>query len=1284
MSAEAQVQTPAPTPRRRRFLAGWGGLLLGLLFISVLAGLLLATASETGTRALFRLAGWLSADSLRVEQVHGSLWGELRLEGLVLRSQDSTVTLDRAVLRWQPRRLAAGELWIDQLALGQLSVTSKPSTEPTRLPQRLTWPIAIQLRDARLDSLLVDGKPVLGPARARADSDGNIHRLELHQLTTPWFGVAGRLMLDGQHRLALGGEVRLLAEEWTVNSVVAGRLDSLELRGQGSGGPFSGHFDALIHPFAETSQTMLSYARIDSTGFDLATLGARLPRSALDLRLYALPAAGMVKGTLDLKNRLAGDSRAGRLPLKSLAADFRLDQSGVLLDRLDADLAGGRLLMHGKGSAQRVDLEAELSRIDPAAFGGPALPIDGRLTLIGPLEQPLIEADVELAGWRLLTRAEWLRAANSFEFPSLILSREQAKLSLIGSLALGEQAGVEFEGDLDHVDPASLGPLLQVKGLPSGDINARLRSEVRWARQLDALVDLVLRPSQLNGQPVGGKAKGRWRAQRLSDVVLDLNVGRNTLQAEGAFGQAQDRLLAHFALPALADLGKDFGGQAQGQLTLAGSFRQPRLSGEALIEALRLPGGVRVERAELKADLDASPQQPLDSPMNISLGARGVALADLTLGRADLQIKGRRGAHRAELSAEGNWQNQRFELRTAAAGGLVDEVWRGTLERLDAGGDWPVRLAAPVRLQLAQNGQSGRIESLQASVLGSELQLAEAEWRPELLRLRGDWRGVAVDRFMRRFIAEPQNFRTDLVVAAAVDVRLDHSLNGQIRLQRQSGDLVLNSPGNGAGSRSIALQLSRAEAVLNLSGDRAALEAQLRSQSFGSLDLRGATRLSQGEAGWHWSADAPVEGALNASMPSLAWAGPLLGPTVSLEGRFEAAVSVSGRRSDPQWRGELRGDQMAARLVELGGNWHDGTLRATLEGDVVRLDQLTLRGGDGTASASGVLSLGGRRPDAKASVRFERFGVLTRPDRRLTVSGNGELAFADEALTLTGQLRADGGHIELPRADVPALGDDVVIIGRPRETKPSGRAPPMTLALDIDLGDKLLFRGQGLEARLGGQLRLRASPTQTLAASGNLTVSDGRYAAYGQNLVIDRGVVSFVGPIDNPALDVRAIRPNLPVVVGVQVEGTALAPRVRLVSEEPMPDNEKLSWLVLGRPNPDKADASVLLTAAEALFSDRDSVSMRQQLADRLGLDDISITRSDAYTKEGERETALSGRVVSLGKRLSDRAYISYEQSLSGIGYAVKLAYTLSRRWSIKLSAGETTSVDLLYTLLFD
>jgi len=60
-------------------------------------------------------------------------------------------------------------------------------------------------------------------------------------------------------------------------------------------------------------------------------------------------------------------------------------------------------------------------------------------------------------------------------------------------------------------------------------------------------------------------------------------------------------------------------------------------------------------------------------------------------------------------------------------------------------------------------------------------------------------------------------------------------------------------------------------------------------------------------------------------------------------------------------------------------------------------------------------------------------------------------------------------------------------------------------------------------------------------------VEQGRYAAYGQTLDIERGVLRFLGPIDTPGLDVLACaEPS--VKAGVQVGGTVQRPGGKLYS----------------------------------------------------------------------------------------------------------------------------------------
>ena len=124
-------------------------------------------------------------------------------------------------------------------------------------------------------------------------------------------------------------------------------------------------------------------------------------------------------------------------------------------------------------------------------------------------------------------------------------------------------------------------------------------------------------------------------------------------------------------------------------------------------------------------------------------------------------------------------------------------------------------------------------------------------------------------------------------------------------------------------------------------------------------------------------------------------------------------------------------------------------------------------------------------------------------------------------------------------------------------------AIPLALDLTLNLGDDFLFKGAGLDARLGGQLRV-FTVNQTLRGEGTIKVEKGRYAAYAQTLDIERGVLRFVGPIDNPGLDVLAVRKTPTVKAGVQVGGTVQRPVVKLYSDPALPDTEKLSWLVLG------------------------------------------------------------------------------------------------------------------------
>jgi translocation and assembly module TamB len=151
------------------------------------------------------------------------------------------------------------------------------------------------------------------------------------------------------------------------------------------------------------------------------------------------------------------------------------------------------------------------------------------------------------------------------------------------------------------------------------------------------------------------------------------------------------------------------------------------------------------------------------------------------------------------------------------------------------------------------------------------------------------------------------------------------------------------------------------------------------------------------------------------------------------------------------------------------------------------------------------------------------------------------------------------------------------------------------------------------------------------------------------------------------------------VEAGVEITGTARDPRLRLVSKPEVPDGEKLAWLVLGRnvQATSRSDSEAMQANALALAAQFGTAPINAQVAKAVGLDEIRLLPS---TGTG----SSVGGVVSLGKRLADKIYVTYEYSVSTATSAIMINYQLTQRWSIRTSTGTSDAVDLFYSLSFD
>jgi translocation and assembly module TamB len=407
-------------------------------------------------------------------------------------------------------------------------------------------------------------------------------------------------------------------------------------------------------------------------------------------------------------------------------------------------------------------------------------------------------------------------------------------------------------------------------------------------------------------------------------------------------------------------------------------------------------------------------------------------------------------------------------------------------------------------------------------------------------------------------------------------------------------------------------------------------------------------------------------------------------PGWRLGGDLQSAATLGGRWGSPEFSGRLTGRQLEVRNGLQGVQLSDGMVDVSLRGDHARIERFSWRGGDGTLTVTGEATLGSE-PQAELKLQADKLRVLGRLDRRLIASGQATLALKPQSANLSGRLRVDEGLIDFSRAGAPALDEDVRVVGavpvattvEPADgngSPPNAEQRDLTTKLDValDLGPALRIKGRGIDTFLRGTLQI-TNPGKQLAVRGDVRAERGTYQAYGQKLEIERGLLSFVGPVEDPRLDILAVRPNLDVQVGVAVSGSALNPRVKLYSDQDMSDTDKLSWLMLGRASDGlgRADTALLQRAALALLAG-EGESPTDTFLSAIGLSDFGVRQ----TGEGTEQTTT----VSLGKQLSRRWYVGYERSINATAGTWQLIYRIAQRFTVRAQSGEDSALDLIWS----
>jgi translocation and assembly module TamB len=633
-----------------------------------------------------------------------------------------------------------------------------------------------------------------------------------------------------------------------------------------------------------------------------------------------------------------------------------------------------------------------------------------------------------------------------------------------------------------------------------------------------------------------------------------------------------------------------------------------------------------------------------------------------------------------------------------AQGGLVDAAgaalagWRGTLQQLDlrnsSPGSAPLVHTQNVALEALWAGgparatvQPGRVE-----MLGGALRWSRIAWQAAAqpggfaqIEAEADLEPLRIAPLLAR--AQPDfGWGGDLAIAGHAKIRSAPGFNADVVIERRSGDLTVTDE---LGTR--ALGLTDLRFGLNAADGTWSFTQGLAGSALGVVAGAEVVRTSP-QATWP-TADAPLSGVLELRVDDLGAWGNWVPPGWRLGGTLHTSASFGGRFGAPEYTGQIEGSKLAVRNFLEGVNISDGDVAIRLQGSTARIERFTAKGGSGTLRLTGDASLG-EAPKAVLRVEAEKFQLLGRVDRRIVASGAGTLNLDAKTVAFDGRFNVDEGLIDFTRSDAPALASDVSVVRAQGAASPAAAAsaaaaptpsplPAVTparavnLDLRVTLGDALRVRGRGLDAGLRGELHVTA-PGGRLAVVGTVRAENGTYAAYGQKLTIDRGLIAFSGPIENPRLDIEATRPNLDVRVGVAVSGTAANPRVRLFSEPELSEIDKLSWLVMGRAGDGlgRADTALLQRAALALLAGEGG-GPTDQITKALGLDEISVRQTDGEVRE---------TVIALGKQLSKRWYVGYERGLNATTGSFQLIYRIAQRLTLRAQSGDDNSFDVIWT----
>ncbi|MGL4281348.1 MAG: translocation/assembly module TamB domain-containing protein [Albidovulum sp.] len=394
------------------------------------------------------------------------------------------------------------------------------------------------------------------------------------------------------------------------------------------------------------------------------------------------------------------------------------------------------------------------------------------------------------------------------------------------------------------------------------------------------------------------------------------------------------------------------------------------------------------------------------------------------------------------------------------------------------------------------------------------------------------------------------------------------------------------------------------------------------------------------------STDLRIEGGAQSAIIN-----PFIAPT-----NIAGPVSFDLRLAGPPQLQSLTGNVRlsGARIVapEFAIELADVTVSADLAGQRATLSGSGRVEGGGQVRISGPVGL---TPPFDGDLSVELATVHLRDPELFDTDVSGNLKVAGP---LTGGAMVSGAlTLGVTEFRIPSTGgggemlvDDLTHIAEPaavRETRRraglvdeggSARTPMRPFGLDVSISAprRIFVRGRGLDAELGGALRIGGT-SDNVIPSGQFDLVRGRLDILGKRFDIDEGLIQLQGAL-TPYIRFGATTESEGIRATIVIEGDATAPEILFQSTPELPQEEVIARILFSKSLSNLSPfQAAQLAAAVARLAGKGGEGIVSKLRKNFGLDDLDLTTGED-----------GGTGVRVGKYLSEKVYTNVDIGADG------------------------------------